>query len=110
MWYKNKGLQLLQVYSTNPNSWKVIYPFVRIESENITGTNIVVINDILYFYGKKKLVSYDLHNEDFGLVPFPKLVQSKRSDALDFQGSVVVVFQSESGGIDLWTLHDFSRC
>lgn len=99
-------LPILQVYSTNAYSWKDIWYGVDTLWEKYTGTNVVV-NNVLYFDIWNELVSFDMHTEVFGLVPFPSGVQRKGSDVLDFEGSVAVVFLSDSG-FDLWTLDDVS--
>ncbi|KAK1365281.1 hypothetical protein POM88_040842 [Heracleum sosnowskyi] len=99
-------LPFVEVYSNNANSWTEIWYRADIHWERYTGTNVVV-NGVLYFDTSNELVSFDMRTEVFGLVPFPSGVQGKGSDVLDFEGSVAMVFQSDSG-IDLWTLDDVS--
>lgn len=67
----------------------------------------IAVNGVLYFDCEDQLVTFDLHDEVFGLVPYPKSIQRKRSDIMDFEGSVAMVFES-TPGVDLWTLDKFS--
>ncbi|KAK1375168.1 hypothetical protein POM88_031361 [Heracleum sosnowskyi] len=65
---------------------------------------------VLYFDGGDVLVSFDLHDEVFRLVQFPSLIRRrKRSDVLDFEGSLAMVFESGPGVVDLWTLDHVSK-
>ncbi|WOH01667.1 hypothetical protein DCAR_0521052 [Daucus carota subsp. sativus] len=67
----------------------------------------IVVNNVLYFFGGDQLVSFDLHNEVFGLVVLPNFIQRKMSNVMDFEGSVAIVFESGTG-VDLWTLNTVS--
>lgn len=67
----------------------------------------IAVNGVLYFDCEDQLVTFDLHDEVFGLVPYPKSIQRKRSDIMDFEGSVAMVFES-TPGVDLWTLDNVS--
>lgn len=48
-----------------------------------------------------------MNKEVFGIVPYPSFIKSKKSNVLDFKGSVAIVFESKFG-VDLWTLDDGS--
>ncbi|KAK1399000.1 hypothetical protein POM88_008863 [Heracleum sosnowskyi] len=67
----------------------------------------IAVNGVLYFDGVDQIVSFDLHDEVFGLVPFPDSIQRKMSDVMDFEGSVAMAFES-GPGVDLWTLDNVS--
>ncbi|KAL1816568.1 hypothetical protein ACET3Z_019142 [Daucus carota] len=97
---------IVQVYSTSTDSWREFRDPILKNYENFDRRNVVV-NGVLYFDGVDELISFDLHNEVFGQVPFPSWVTRKGSDVLDFEGSVAMVFQS-GPEIHLWTLGDVS--
>lgn len=99
-------IPIVQVYSTDTDCWKEFRAPILQNWKDWSGAQIVV-DGILYFDGADELVSFDLRNEVFGLVPFPTFIQTKKSDVLDFEGSVAMVFESGLG-IDLWTLDDVS--
>lgn len=92
---------IVQVYSTNTNRWRA-FPEPIIGSWVIYKRTDIVVNGIMYFVAGSGLISFNLHKETFGFVPFPKFIQNKRSDVFDFKASVAMVFKSVSG-IDLWT-------
>ncbi|KAK1354449.1 hypothetical protein POM88_047705 [Heracleum sosnowskyi] len=99
---------VLQLYSTNTDSWKEIHVRDTSASRVMCHPKLKfgpVINGVLYLRHMRQLVSFDLHYEVFKVVPFPsfKLI---RSDVFDFEGSVAVVLRSvpESSKISLWTL------
>lgn len=101
-------IPIVQVYSTYTNCWKEFRAPI-LQNGKLSETSFrqtqIVVNGVLYFDGGDDLVSFDLCNEVFGLLPFPSFIQEKWSDILDFEGSVAMVFESVSG-IDLWTLDD----
>ncbi|KAK1398891.1 hypothetical protein POM88_008754 [Heracleum sosnowskyi] len=105
-YHKTDEVMIVQVYSANANSWKAFREPILKNWEVYKHTNIVM-NGIMYFDGGSELISFNLNREIFGLVPFPNFIQNKRSDVLDFKGSVAMVFESVSG-IDLWTLDSCS--
>ncbi|KAK1382679.1 hypothetical protein POM88_020414 [Heracleum sosnowskyi] len=99
-----------ELYSTNSNSWKRIrvpkkvkkvlpWPYSKCVDSR-TG--------VLYFENGKELLSFDTHNEVFGVYQFPESVHHKRkSDVLDYNGSVAMIFESVDGSVlSLWTLND----
>ncbi|KAK1398926.1 hypothetical protein POM88_008789 [Heracleum sosnowskyi] len=100
---------IVQVYSTNADIWREFHAPILKNWKIYKQTNIVV-NGVMYFDGGDELISFDLHNEVFGLVPFPSFIQRKGSDVLDFEGFVALVFESVGygPGLDLWTLDDVS--
>ncbi|KAL1816572.1 F-box/kelch-repeat protein At3g23880-like [Daucus carota subsp. sativus] len=98
---------LVQVYSSNADSWTNEFKAPIMKGVKHFGSANVVVDGVLYFkYRREHLVSFDLHNEIFGLVPIPSSTQME-SDVLDFQGSVAMVFQSGIE-INLWTLDNVS--
>ncbi|KAK1365280.1 hypothetical protein POM88_040841 [Heracleum sosnowskyi] len=89
------GEPLVQVYSTKSNSLKEYRPFIKNNfNAYYSGPNLV-LKGVLYFDAFSELLSFDLHKDVFGLVPFPSRIKRKRSGVLDFKGSVAVVFESE---------------
>ncbi|KAK1354439.1 hypothetical protein POM88_047695 [Heracleum sosnowskyi] len=107
---KTTGAPVLQLYSTGTDSWKVInFPFkcpsgVLCHQDLILGP---VINGVLHMGFKRQLVLFDLHNEVFTVIPIPSSKFIK-SNVLDFESSVAVIFQSKRkrSRISLWTLAD----
>ncbi|KAK1398988.1 hypothetical protein POM88_008851 [Heracleum sosnowskyi] len=101
---RNDVVPIAKVYHVNAGSSR------EFQGPNLTtqiyyfwpSPNNIVVNGVLYFDGGDQLVSFDLHEEVFGLVPFPNSILRKRSDIMDFEGSVAIVFESGTG-VDLWT-------
>ncbi|KAK1354445.1 hypothetical protein POM88_047701 [Heracleum sosnowskyi] len=101
-------LPVLQLYSTNTNSWREIhvqdtsptkvmsYPYLKLGP---------VINGAIYMGCEEYVVSFDLNTEVCTVVPTPSSMV-RYSEILDFEGSVAVVFGSggERSEISLWTL------
>ncbi|XP_017224967.2 putative F-box protein At3g16210 [Daucus carota subsp. sativus] len=89
------------VYSTATGCWKEIRApnwgnkFCYMDQID------VVVDGVLYADCEDTIISLDLHEEVFGLVPYPEFVQRKGSSVLDFEGSVAMVFDSV-----VWTLDD----
>lgn len=120
----NSFVPVVQVYSSNADCFnefhapileklmvKMVIMQVGVAADNPTFKALtnVAVNGVLYFDGGDELVSFDLHEEVFELVPFPSSVQRKRSDVLDFEGSLAMVFESGPGfDVDLWTLDHVS--
>ncbi|XP_017241709.1 F-box/kelch-repeat protein At3g23880-like [Daucus carota subsp. sativus] len=96
---------ILQIYSTNSDSWKEIHCHDIISICDLTFELGPVINGALYAGGHRDIVSFDLHNEVCTVVPLPCSV-SYYSKILDFEGSAGVIFESigERSEICLWTL------
>lgn len=105
-YHKTDEAMIVQVYSSNADRWRAFQEPTLKNWKIYKHTNIVV-NGFMYFDGGSELISFNLNKEIFGLVPFPKFVKKKRSDVLDFNGSVGMVFESVPG-IDLWTLDSCS--
>ncbi|XP_017253830.1 F-box protein At2g43440-like isoform X2 [Daucus carota subsp. sativus] len=100
----------VHLYSTNANSRRQFRdPIVKSVPGGKTNTDIVV-NGVLYFNDGDGLISFDLHKEVFGRVTLPGFWETKRSNVLDFEGSVAIVFEPDGDeqGIYLWTLDDVS--
>lgn len=83
----NSFVSVVQVYSTNADCFNefhapilenlIVKMQVGLAASNPTlkaKTNDFV-NGVLYFDGGDKLVSFHLHEEVFGLVPFPSFIQ-----------------------------------
>lgn len=74
-----------------------------------------VIDGVLYLEGMNEIVTFDVHDQVFGLVvPFPSYLQTRKSNVMDFQGSVAVFAaeQEDDGSsnkiISLWTMEAIS--
>lgn len=112
----------VNLYSLKSDSWKevavritlpslVCYAFIPVL---ISGP---VVNGVLYLEGMNEVVTFDLHDEVFGLIPFPSYLQRRKSKVLDFQGSVAVFAEEsitdENGSsnniISLWTMEAVSN-
>lgn len=100
---------VLQVYSSNADSWTEFHPpIVDGELPDIEAN--IVINGVLYFTVGDNLLSFDFRKQVFVPFPFPTStasIRTMKSNILDFKGSVAIVFQSGTG-VDLWTLEDVS--
>ncbi|KAK1354441.1 hypothetical protein POM88_047697 [Heracleum sosnowskyi] len=102
------GLPVLQLYSTNTNSWKEIHVHDTSPIKVMSYPSLKlgpVINGAMYMGRKEYVVSFDLHSEVCIAVPIPTFMV-RYSDILDFEGSVAAIFGSVSEGseISLWTL------
>ncbi|KAL1816570.1 hypothetical protein ACET3Z_019144 [Daucus carota] len=103
-----QDLSSCPVYSSTADSWTSEFKAPILKNVEYYGRTNVVVDGVLYFDDNKDhLISFDLHNEIFGLVPIPSLTRMG-SDVLDFQGSVAMVFQSGFEIYDLWTLDNVS--
>ncbi|KAL1816661.1 hypothetical protein ACET3Z_019235 [Daucus carota] len=103
-------IPLVFVYSANADSWRKFQDPVLEKLNPIYKDCHVVAKGVLYFYNRNELISFDLHKEVFGLVPFPSLDPRKMSHIFDYEGSVALFFHSDgNGGSDLWTLDDASH-
>lgn len=101
---------VVQLYSTNTDSWKKIEVHDRSLSRVLCSIYLKlgpVINEVLYIIDHEgQLVSFDLHKEVFRVVlPISKFI---RSNLLDYESSVAVILKSKRkrSGISLWTLAD----
>lgn len=102
------GKRKVYLYSTNTDSWRRFQdPILR----KLYGyESNIVVNGVLYIKCESELITFDLHQEVFGLVPLPGFTGKNKSDVLDFEGSVGIFFESvgDAEGIFLWTLDDVS--
>ncbi|XP_074368365.1 F-box/kelch-repeat protein At3g23880-like [Apium graveolens] len=108
---KNDIVPVVRLYSANADLWREFRAPILNNWKFVSHLQTkVVVNGVLYFDGGDELISFDLHRELLGLVPFPSCIYKKRSYVLDFEGSVAVVFESIGDGLgtDLWTLSDVS--
>ncbi|KAL1832086.1 hypothetical protein ACET3Z_001737 [Daucus carota] len=99
---------IVQLYSTDTDSWKEIKVHDESISKIICYPNIKlgpVISGVLYMGNMGHLISFDLHTEVFTALSFPKC-KLVNSEILDFEGSVAVVFESkrQRSPTGLWTL------
>ncbi|XP_017250158.1 putative F-box protein At3g10240 [Daucus carota subsp. sativus] len=95
--FKPNVVPIVQLYSTDINSWKEIKVHDESISQIICGLNRKlgpVINGVLYMGHNGHLISFDLHTEAFTALLFPKS-KIVKSEILDFEGSVAVVFESK---------------
>ncbi|KAK1398925.1 hypothetical protein POM88_008788 [Heracleum sosnowskyi] len=109
---KDDIVPVVRVYSANADLWREFRaPILKSWKFASHLQTKIVVNGVLYFDGGDELISFDLHREILGLVPFPSCIFRKMSHVLDFEDSVAVVFESfdDGLGVDLWTLSDVSR-
>lgn len=96
-------LPVLQVYSTNTDSWKEIYVHDTSPTKVMSYPYLKlgpVINGGIYMGRKEYVVSFDLNTEACTVVPTPSSMV-RYSDILDFEGSVAVFFGSEGKGSEI---------
>ncbi|KAK1354446.1 hypothetical protein POM88_047702 [Heracleum sosnowskyi] len=96
-------LPVLQLNSTNTNSWREIhvqdtsptkvmcYPYIKLGP---------IINGAIYMGRKEYVVSFNLQSEVCTVVPTPSSMV-RYSDILDFEGSVAVIFGSRYKGSEI---------
>ncbi|KAK1387347.1 hypothetical protein POM88_015525 [Heracleum sosnowskyi] len=95
---------IVQVYSSNADSWREFKNPILKKLKYDDQHNIVA-NGVLYLGNEDDLISFDLHKQDLGMVSLPSFDGNKRrSDVMEFQGSIALFFESGPGIIDLWTL------
>ncbi|XP_074335997.1 F-box/kelch-repeat protein At3g23880-like [Apium graveolens] len=104
------GVIEAQLFSFNTDCWKKIQIPKTIQSLLGLYSNFDWVQfrtGVFYMDGSNELISLDLHNEVFGVHPYP-LQHKKRSHALNFQDSVAMIFESiGDAAVTLWTLDDF---
>lgn len=117
----NKAVDVLSVYmySSNSDSWREIqvgialpsllsYPVVPVL------TSGPVVDGVLYLEAVNTIVTFSLHSEMFGLIPYPSFDHTRKSNVMDFEGSVAVVLESVRDGsldekeVSLWTMEAVS--
>ncbi|KAK1392208.1 hypothetical protein POM88_011264 [Heracleum sosnowskyi] len=117
----SRYMNLLSVYlyTLNANSWR------EIEIDSTTLPKIgwfsscpilvhgPIVDGVLHLKGINKIVTFDLHTEIFGLIPFWRFMQESKlhdkSHVLEFKGSVAMIFESNGEGsirkdTSLWTV------
>ncbi|KAL6550559.1 hypothetical protein OROMI_021047 [Orobanche minor] len=119
--YSNRTLDVLSLnlYSSNSDSWREIQ--VGIALPSLVYCPIVpvlisgpVVDGVLYLEAVNTIVTFNLHSEIFGLIPYPSFNHKRKSNVFDFEGSVVVVLESvRDGSLDekeasLWTMEAVS--
>ncbi|KAL1816703.1 hypothetical protein ACET3Z_019277 [Daucus carota] len=103
----------VHVYSANADCWREIRPTIPLEHCSWrSGRADIVVNGVVYFENFDELISFDLHKEIFGRIPLPSTHLQPKSDLLDFEGAVAMVFENvgDEVGAHLWTLDDVSGC
>ncbi|KAL6551381.1 hypothetical protein OROMI_021869 [Orobanche minor] len=117
--YKHMDVHAVHLYSYNADSWRVIE--VDIELPSLLSYPICsvlrsgpVVDGVLYLESMDVIVTFDLHNESFGLIKYPSFLQRRKSGLFDFEGSVAVVVESVRDGsldekeVSLWTVEAVS--
>ncbi|XP_017238944.1 putative F-box protein At4g38870 [Daucus carota subsp. sativus] len=97
------GLPVLQLYSTNTNSWQEIYINDTSPSKVLCYPYLKlgpVINGVIYTGRKEYAVSFNMHTEVCTAIPIPSSMV-RYSDILDFEGSAAVICGSASRGSEL---------
>lgn len=105
---------LVELYTSNADSWREIGVSLTLPSfvyhplcpVLISGP---VLDGVLYLEGMNEIVTFDLRDELFGLIPFPDFMKVRKSNVLDVDGSVAVVVETFGDGsvdkeISLWTV------
>ncbi|XP_074332724.1 F-box/kelch-repeat protein At2g43270-like [Apium graveolens] len=102
----------VEVYSSNADSWKEIPLPETVRSIMLHKLSkcIQAKNGVLYIEGIREILSFDLHNEVFGVYPFPNSI--KKSHVLNFEDSVAMICKSfgDVSRLSLWTLDDNCGC
>lgn len=118
--YKHVTVLAVHLYSLNEDSWReievhdvlpklVYYPCCPVLRSG------PVLDGILYLEGVNEIVTFDLHNELFQVIPFPSFIQTRKSNVFNFEGSISVLVEStcRDGSLDdkeisLWTMESVS--
>ncbi|XP_074344588.1 F-box protein At3g07870-like [Apium graveolens] len=96
-------LQAVQLYSFDSGLWKEIEVAIELPSLLCypacpTLSSGPVVDGVLYLEAVNTIITFDLHNELFGLIPYPSFMHTRKSNVLDFEGSVAVVLESVTEG------------
>lgn len=96
-------LLAVQLYSLNSDSWREIEVGIELPGLLFYPTCPIlrsdpVVDGVLYLEAVNTIITFHLHNESFGLIPYPSFMHTKKSNVLDFEGSVVVVLESVVDG------------
>ncbi|KAL8127837.1 hypothetical protein AgCh_014976 [Apium graveolens] len=111
---KHVGLEAAHLYSSNSDSWRVIKVDTELPSFLYYPPSPVlrsgpVVDGVLYMEGVDFIITFDLHTELFGLISYPSFVHARKSNVLNFEGSVAVVLKTVPDGslvekeLSLWT-------
>ncbi|KAK1358701.1 hypothetical protein POM88_043175 [Heracleum sosnowskyi] len=112
-------LLAVQLYSVNSDLWREIEVGIELPSLLfypacpilISGP---VVNGILYLEARNTIITFNLHNELFGLIPYPSFMHTRKSSVLDYEGSVALVLETVVEGsldkkeVSLWTVESVS--
>ncbi|KAL6568130.1 hypothetical protein OROHE_003814 [Orobanche hederae] len=113
--YKFVNVVAAHLYSLNDDSWRVIQ--VGIELPSLVCyphcpflRSGPVLDGVLYLEGVDAIITFDLHNEYFGLIKYPSFMHTRMSSVLDFEGSVALVIESvgDEKEVSLWTMEAVS--
>lgn len=115
--YKLVYVSQLHLYSLNEDSWTeiqvpsvlpklVCYPFCPVLRSG------PVLDGVLYLEGMNEIVTFDLHDQLFQVIPFPSFIQTRKSNIFNFEGSISVLVESacrdrsldDDKEISLWTM------
>ncbi|KAK1354217.1 hypothetical protein POM88_047473 [Heracleum sosnowskyi] len=119
--YCTDALDVLSVdlYSSISDSWREIQVGIALPSLAYCSFLPVlisgpVVDGVLYLEAVNTIVTFNLHSEMFGLIPYPSFNHRRKSNVLDFEGSVAVVLESIRDGsldekeVSLWTMEAVS--
>ncbi|KAK1358237.1 hypothetical protein POM88_051493 [Heracleum sosnowskyi] len=111
----NMDVAAVKLYSTNSDSWSKIEVGIQLPSLlhhpfSPAMRSGPVVNGVLYLEAVNAIITFDLHDELFGLISYPGFIHTRKSSVFDFEGSVAVVLETVPDGsldekeIGLWTL------
>lgn len=103
----------MELYSAKADSWREI----QVQKLSLVQRKSceAIVNEVLYWLSMDGLglVSFDLHDKVFGLIPLPSCVQQARSfvEVVDFKDYVaMILYYDDEGsmhrGISLWMMDD----
>ncbi|KAK1385738.1 hypothetical protein POM88_023473 [Heracleum sosnowskyi] len=100
-----------ELYSANTDSWKDIQipkQLQQLDVADILSKLVPAKSGVLYMPIELELMAFDLHNEEFQFYPFPICEEYLvKSEVLDFEGSVAMIFQKSNGSaLSLYRLDD----
>lgn len=106
--YNSNEPAIIQVYSANANSWREFQSPI-VQNWMVGACANTVVNGVLYIEYSQGLISFDLHTEVLGLVPFPSFFRRRLSRVLNFEDSVSMLCECVNDeSVHLWTLNDVS--
>ncbi|KAK1358696.1 hypothetical protein POM88_043170 [Heracleum sosnowskyi] len=112
-------LLAVQLYSFDSNLWREIKVGIELPDLQFYPACPIlrsgpVVDGILYLEAANTIITFSLHTELFGLIPYPSFMHTRKSSVLDFEGSVAVVLESVAEGaldkkeVSLWTVESVS--